>query len=165
MCLLRYARNVGALDEAIDAGGHTRPKKPTKRQRAGVKLIVWVAFGVIGGLVPLWTKGTTQAFHEALANGELYLIGEVVAIAALGEVFFSMFVAGLNISVFFLLLSIIFDITALIANLISGGHVPHINEAKITAGIYPDCTPQYWIYGLTVVAGVLSVWLGALNEK
>ncbi|WP_327280891.1 MULTISPECIES: hypothetical protein [unclassified Streptomyces] len=137
------------------------------------KNLTWLAFAVAAGLLPL-ARGSMHSFNEAMANGELYLVGEVVILAALGDLLYATLplskpkllkLRKKDMFSFLFLVAFIVCVAMLLINAIPAAHMPPINQEELEKGNHESYNFYYWIYALTVIASTGTVTLGASIDE
>jgi hypothetical protein len=71
----------------------TIPATNESTERRGARTVVWIIFGIIFGLLPIYAEAIKEAsdftWHELLANKELLVISAVLSTGALGELLYA----------------------------------------------------------------------------
>lgn len=144
----------------------------SKAQKAIFKIITWLAFAIVAGLLPLF-KGSFHNYYEAIESGELYLIGAVVALAALGDLLYSTLpiseakqlkVGKTDVFSILFLISIILCLAMVIINLVNAVQVPEAGPATIEESSHNAYNVNYLIYIFTAAASLGTVVLGAMID-
>lgn len=85
------AADGGSTDQNQNNPG---PNKTSRRPMIIARLLLWLIFGVVIGLLPLYADGIKEAlsaggfsFSHTLFQGELFVISAVIAAGAIGELF------------------------------------------------------------------------------
>jgi hypothetical protein len=166
---------VRPVNHVEDPGVIQKTKATTgsKPERVLYKSLTWLAFAVGAGLLPLF-KGTHEAYYEAIEGGELYLIGAVVVLAALGDLLYSTLplskpkrlkVGDTDIYSPLFLISTIICLALALINMVAAGHMPEINYAALNSGHHRSYVGYYVVYITTAIASIGTVILGVTADE
>lgn len=149
---LAAARNIEKQLESSDV------KVESRRKNAAKRVLVWLLFGAIFGLMPLFAVTLKEVFSptgfkidELLKNGDLFIVSAVLAAGAIGELLaaasrgMSFYLAV--ISGFFCLITFAGDT---IAYVVAGSAPP----AEVT-------TASLWFFPVTLLASGLCIGTAA----
>lgn len=150
-----------AAQQAVgQAGSSTEVKVESRRELATKRILVWLLFAAIFGLMPVFAVAIKEAlspdgFHiaGAVRNGDVFIVSAVLAAGALGELIAA---ASKGMNFWGAILAGFFTLAAFAGNTV----------AYVYAGTAPAnavVTASYWVFPLTLLASGICVWTAAYS--
>jgi hypothetical protein len=147
-----------AGQHTVNVGSPTVVKLDSRRSIATKRILVWLLFAGIFGLMPIFAVAIKEAlspggFHiiGAIRNGDVFIVSAVLAAGALGELIAA---ASKGMNFFGAILAGFFTLAVFAGNTV----------AYVYAGAAPASTlvtASYWVFPVTLAASGICVWTAA----
>lgn len=157
--LVASLQAVQAAEQAAGrAGSSTEVRVEPRRNVATKRILVWLLFAAIFGLMPVFAVAIKEAlspdgFHiaGAVRNGDVFIVAAVLAAGVLGELIAA---ASKGMNFWGAILDGFFTLAAFAGNTV----------AYVYAGSAPATTvvtTSYWVFPVTLLASGVCVWTAA----